>query len=187
MADYLFLTISKRSGFCQRYHFCTEARRWHEWNLSCGHRMTYLAATTRVIWRPPDNYFAAARELFWWPPYNTSGDRYIILLGMDPPPPPGIFKIYISENNIFKKRFSALPRGIFVCAFQNFMLLYLNIMKVHVQSLPLDNFADCLGNIKVVHRSYTFCICTEQPYPWVLDIYSSTLPPLLKVLKYRCG
>ena len=39
------------------------------------------------------------------------------------------------------------------------------IMKVHVQSLPLDDFADCLGNIKVMHRSYTFCICTEQPYP----------------------
>ena len=125
--------------------------------------MTYMAATTRVIWRSPDNYFAAAREHFWWPPYNTSGDRYIILLGLDPPPW-NFQNIHLREQH-FKKRFSALPRGIFVCAFQNFMLLYLNIMKVHVQSLPLGNFADCLGNIKVVHRSYTFCICTEQPYP----------------------
>ena len=109
MADYLLLTISKRSGFCQGCHFWTEARRWHEWNLSSGHRMTYLAATTRVIWRPPDNYFAAARELFWWPSYNASGGRYIFFLVWTPPPPTGIFKIYISENNIL--RFSALPRG----------------------------------------------------------------------------
>ena len=112
MADYLLLTISKRSGFCQGCHFWTEARRWHEWNLSSGHRMTYLAATTRVIWRPPDNYFAAARELFWWPSYNASGGRYISFWGLDPSPPPpstGIFKIYISENNIL--RFFALPRG----------------------------------------------------------------------------
>ena len=101
MADYLLLTISKRSGFCQGCHFWTEARRWHEWNLSSGHQMTYLAATTRVIWRTPDNYFAAARELFWWPSYNASGGRYIIFFW--------IFKIYISESNIL--RFSALPRG----------------------------------------------------------------------------
>ena len=101
MADYLLLTISKRSGFCQGCHFWTEARRWHEWNLSSGHRMTYLAATTRVIWRPPDNYFAAARELFWWPSYNASGGRYIFFLVWTPPPT-GIFKMYISENNILR-------------------------------------------------------------------------------------
>ena len=60
-----FWQFQKGRVFVRDAIFCTEARRWHEWNLSCGHRMTYLAATTRVIWRPPDNYFAAAGELFW--------------------------------------------------------------------------------------------------------------------------
>ena len=55
------------------------------------------------------------------------------------------------------------------------------IMKVHVQSLPLDDFADCLGNIKVVHRSYTFCICTEQPYPWHIFQYTPTFVKSVKV------
>ena len=55
------------------------------------------------------------------------------------------------------------------------------IMKVHVQSLPLDDFADCLGNIKVVHRSYTFCICTEQPYPWHVFQYTPTFVKSVKV------
>ena len=101
MADYLLLTISKRSGFCQGCHFCTEARRWHEWNLSSGHRMTYLAATTREIWRLPDNYFAAARKLFWWPPYNASGGRYIFFFGLDPPPPPMDFSKYTYQRTTF--------------------------------------------------------------------------------------
>ena len=55
------------------------------------------------------------------------------------------------------------------------------IMKVHVQSLPLDDFADCLGNIKVVHRSYTFCICTEQPNPWHIFQYTPTFVKSVKV------
>ena len=120
MADYLLLTISKRSGFCQGCHFWTEAHRWHEWNLSSGHRMTYLAATTRVIWRPPDNYFAAARELFWWPSYNASGGRYIRFWGLDPSPPPppphwNFQNIHIREQH-FKifcntKRYEGMDRG----------------------------------------------------------------------------
>ena len=228
--------------------------------------MTYLAATTRVIWRPPDNHFAAARELFWWPSYNASGGRYISFWGLDPSPPTGIFKIYISENNIL--RFFALPRGmrgwtegmplplppltsppapclpppslerraprarIFFLFLPPSLPLFLSspssrpsspssrpftsplrpphlpppsypvrprryfcmhtskfsvslhppvIMKVHVQSLPLDDFADCLGNIKVVHCSYTFCICTEQPYPWHVFQYTPTFVKSVKI------
>ena len=91
-------TISKRLGFCQGCHFCTEDRRWHEWNLSSGNRMTYLEAT--IIWRPPDNHFAAARELFWWPPYNASGGRYIILLGLDSSPLE--FSKYTFQRTTFK-------------------------------------------------------------------------------------
>ena len=55
------------------------------------------------------------------------------------------------------------------------------IMKVHVQSLPLDDFADCLRNIKVVHRSYPFSICTEQPYPWHVFQYTPTFVKSVKV------
>ena len=78
--------------------------------------MTYLAATTRVIWRPPDNYFAAARELFWWPSYNASGGRYISFWGLDPSPPHWNFQnIHIREQHFkifcLTKRYEGMDRG----------------------------------------------------------------------------
>ena len=79
--------------------------------------MTYQAATTRVIWRPPDNYFAAARELFWWPSYNASGGRYISFWGLDPSPPPhwNFQNIHIREQHFkifcITKRYEGMDRG----------------------------------------------------------------------------
>ena len=55
---------------------------------------------------------------------------------------------------------------------------FTNFISMYITSLPFDDFADCLGNFKVVHRSYTFYICAEQPYP---DIYSST-----RQLRWNC-
>ena len=79
------------------------------------------------------------------------------------PPPPWIFKIYISENNIF-----SVVRGYFYMHIENISgsLRSPIIISIYVSSaLLFDDFADCLGNFKVVHRSYK-CIlsafATEQ-------------------------
>ena len=165
MADYLFLTISKRSGFCRGCHFCTEARRWHEWNLSCGHRMTYLAATTRVIWRPPDNYFAAARELFWWPPYNTSGDRYIILLGLDPLPPPLEFSKYTSQRTTFLKKIFCITKRYFCMRISKF---YVIISKYHESACSVTAVRQFCG----LPRKYQGC----ASFIYFLHMYRTTVP-----------
>ena len=82
--------------------------------------------------------------------------------------PPWIIKIYISENNI--SRFSAWSGGNFVCLFKIFRLPSLTCYHIQLEwkymyydpSLPFNDFADCLGNFLVVHRSYTFYTCAEQ-------------------------
>ena len=85
--------------------------------------------------------------------------------------PPWIIKIYISENKLHNiSRFSALSGGNFVCLFKFFRLPSLTCYHIYLEwkymyydpSLPFNDFADCLGNFLVVHRSYTFFTCAEQ-------------------------
>ena len=80
--------------------------------------------------------------------------------GPEHPLPLNYQNIHLREQHF--KIFGVI-RGNFVCLFQNFpapfahLLSHLTRMKV-----PFNDFADCLGNFKVVHRSYTFFTCAEQ-------------------------
>ena len=49
--------------------------------ISGGRQKSYLAAASRVIWRPSDeiNYLAVARSFIWRPQDNSSGGRQIII------------------------------------------------------------------------------------------------------------
>ena len=176
----LFIIDNFKKGrvFGQGCHFCTEARRWLEWNLSSGHRMTYLVATTRVIWRPPDNYFATARELFWWPPYNTSGGRYIILLGLPPPPE---FSKYTSQRTTFKDFCMRISKC--SASLQSPVI----ISKYHESACSVTAVRQFCG----LPRKYQGC----ASFTYFLHMYRTTVPltyiPVhshlcLKVFKYRC-
>ena len=110
------------------------------------------------------------------------GSRGVVGVGGLNPPPPGIFKIYISENNI--SRFSALTGVFFVCAFQNFPVrfacyYYLVRMKVYLCHVTiLRQFYLLSWNLKVTFASsYTICICAHIP------VHSHLV---VKVPKYRC-
>ena len=126
--------------------------------------MTYLAATTRVIWRPPDNYFAAAGELFWWPPYNTSGDRYIILLGLDPPPPLEFSK-YTSQRTTFLKKILCITKRYFCMRISKF---YVIISKYHESACSVTAVRQFCG----LPRKYQGC----ASFIYFLHMYRTTVP-----------
>ena len=125
--------------------------------------MTYLAATTRVIWRPPDNYFAAARELFWWPPYNTSGDRYIILLGLDPPPLE--FSKYTSQRTTFLRKIFCITKRYFCMRISKF---YVIISKYHESACSVPAVRQFCG----LPRKYQGC----ASFIYFLHMYRTTVP-----------
>ena len=87
--------------------------------------------------------------------------------GVSGPPSPGIFKICISENNIF-----SVIRGVFACAFQKFQARFVRLLWylfMYVLSPPFNDLA------------YTFFIFAEQPNPRRISQYT---PTLVNVSKY---
>ena len=100
-------------------------------------------------------------------------------LGMSGPPPLEFSK-YTSQRTTF-----SVLSGVFLHAhFKNVGSLRSPAMisvYIYVLSPPFNDLADCLGNVKVVHRSYTFYIFAEQPNPRRISQYT---PTSVNVSKY---
>ena len=102
-----------------------------------------------------------------WPSYTFMGRRGSWGGGVSGTPSPWIFKIYISENNIF-----SVIRGVFACAFQKFQARFVRLLWylfMYVLSPPFNDLA------------YTFFIFAEQPNPRRISQYT---PTLVNVSKY---
>ena len=102
-----------------------------------------------------------------WPSYTDMGRRGSGGGGGFWTLSPEIFKIYISENNIF-----SVIRGVFACAFQKFQARFVRLLLylfMYVLSPPFNDLA------------YNFLIFAEQPNPRRISQYT---PTLVNVSKY---